>query len=145
MLDSSGVGTSAAPSAVLESKARRSEVNRMTGRLRFARIIALAAGLAVLVPSAAAAAGGPPGIYASAGKQGIVSADGRFRYVTFSTVGLSASRGTIVARIATNGGRIMDQRTIRGFFEIPAVAEDLSPGGLSADGGTLMLSRQFIR
>ena len=112
----------------------------MNGGLGFARMFALAAGLALLVPSAAAAAGGPPGVYASAGEHGIVSSDGRWRYVTLPT-----GKPIFLAQIATDGGRIVDQRRTHGFFEIPAVAEDLSPGGISADGRTLVLTKPYIR
>jgi hypothetical protein len=112
----------------------------MTRRRAFARMLALAVGLAALPPAGALAAGGPPGVYTSAGEHGIVSPDGRWRYVTLPT-----GKAILLAQIATDGGRIVDQRRIQGFFEVPAVALDLSPEGISADGRTLVLTKPYIR
>jgi hypothetical protein len=48
-------------------------------------------------------------------------------------------RGTVLLRIAKNGGRPLRQRLTTHSLEVPAVAYDGSPGGLSHDGRTLVL------
>lgn len=72
-------------------------------------------------------------------EQGLVSPDGSNRYVT-ATVG---SR-TLVGKIATDGGRIARARAFNGRYAIPAVADDGSAAGLSADGSRLILAQQGI-
>ena len=118
----------------------------MTGRLARMRIIVLALAFAALVPARAAAAGGPPSVYSSAGPRGIVSPDGASRYVTLST-----RHGNLLVQISTNGGRLIDQRSLhdvhdgRSAFGIPSVASDGSPGGLSGDGRILVLGESFVQ
>jgi hypothetical protein len=46
---------------------------------------------------------------------------------------------TFVQRIERGTGAILGSRTLRDRFEVPIVAYDGSPGGLSADGKTLVL------
>lgn len=48
---------------------------------------------------------------------------------------------TVVGRVERRGGRLERSWYLRGRFQVPAVAYDLSAGGLSADGKTLVLSR----
>jgi hypothetical protein len=48
---------------------------------------------------------------------------------------------TVVARIERDGGRIDRWWYLPGDFHVPAVAADGSAGGLSGDGGTLVLTR----
>jgi hypothetical protein len=62
------------------------------------------------------------------------TAPGSPRYVS-----LPAGRDTLVAAVSQNGGQVRRSRLIDGRFTIPAVAYDGSPGGLSADGRTLVL------
>ncbi len=117
-------------------------MNRITARLVHTRIVplALALALAAVLCAGAQAAGGPPSVYMSAGKSGVVSPDGRSRYVTLST-----DHGTMLTHIATNGGRVLSApHTISGYFGVPAVAQDRTPGGLSADGRILVLSKPYI-
>ena len=56
------------------------------------------------------------------------------RYVT-----LPAGPDTVVAAVSPVGGQVRRSRLLDGRFTIPAVAYDGSPGGLSADGRTLVL------
>ena len=56
------------------------------------------------------------------------------RYVT-----LRAGPDTVVGAVSQVGGQVRRSRVLDGRFTIPAVAYDGSPGGLSADGRTLVL------
>ena len=56
------------------------------------------------------------------------------RYVT-----LRAGPDTVVAAVSQVGGQVRRSRVLDGRFTVPAVAYDGSPGGLSADGRTLVL------
>jgi hypothetical protein len=80
----------------------------------------------------AAAAGPSPG--ARFGSPGIVSHDGKLRYLA-----LRAGRGTLVESVATNGGAVRHSRFLNGFYGVPMVAYDGTAGGLSRDGRRLVL------
>jgi MYXO-CTERM domain-containing protein len=54
-------------------------------------------------------------------------------------VSLPAGRDTLVAAVSQDGGQVRRSRLLDGRFTVPAVAYDGSPGGLSADGRTLVL------
>jgi hypothetical protein len=54
-------------------------------------------------------------------------------------VSLPAGEDTLVAAVSQNGGQVRRSRLLDGRFTVPAVAYDGSPGGLSADGRTLVL------
>ena len=54
-------------------------------------------------------------------------------------VSLPAGPNTVVAAVSRDGGQVRRSRPLDGRFTIPAVAYDGSPGGLSADGRTLVL------
>jgi hypothetical protein len=56
------------------------------------------------------------------------------RYVT-----LPAGPDTVVAAVSQVGGQVRRSRVLDGRFTVPAVAYDGSPGGLAADGRTLVL------
>jgi hypothetical protein len=90
------------------------------------------AALALGVP--AAQADGLPVLGIDVGSQGVESASAPIRYVA-----LPAAGRTVVARTATNGGRVFRHVDIAGNFTIPAVAYDGSASGLSADGSRLVL------
>jgi hypothetical protein len=91
-------------------------------------------GLALVVPATVAADGLP--VVGVDGQDGVVSADGAYRYVTFTS-----DRSTVVARLRVSGGGVARYRTIAGLLTVPAVAYDGSTSGLSADGRTLVLIR----
>ena len=93
----------------------------------------LAAVVAALLPGAAQA-DGLPVLGIDVGSSGVASSSGEARYVT-----IPAGSRTIVERVAQHGGQVLAWRSLRGTFTIPAVAYDGSPGGLSADGTTLVL------
>jgi hypothetical protein len=91
--------------------------------------------LFLLAPVAASADGLPVG-GPEIGPTGVELPGGAVRVVA-----LAASGGTSVARVQRAGGRVESWAFHRGHFTIPAVAIDGSPGGLSHDGGTLVLIR----
>ena len=97
--------------------------------------------LALILVSAAVTAAGAqangsaysPGL--DHGDHGVRKSGGDIRYVTLPT-----SRATTVAAIAVRGGRVVNSRSIRGFYGVPLVAYDGTTGGLSGDGRTLVVS-----
>ena len=62
-----------------------------------------------------------------------------YRYVTIAPG--FPDKLTVVERVDKNGGRVGRWWYLRGGYYIPAVADDGSPGGLSADGTTLVLTQ----
>jgi hypothetical protein len=98
-------------------------------------LTALALPLLVLLALAAPARGdGLPVAGVNAGPEGVAA--GAVRYVT-----LDGARGTVVAAVGRQGGRVLRSRALSGRFTIPAVAYDGSPSGLAAAGRTLVLIR----
>jgi hypothetical protein len=66
--------------------------------------------------------------------EGVVSAAGSSRFVS-----VEAEDKTVVMRISTDGGEVMDHSTTDAGYTVPAVALDGTASGISADGGTLVL------
>jgi hypothetical protein len=91
----------------------------------------LVAGLSILVGSASGA-GPSPGV--TFGSPGVVSHDGKTRYVA-----MRAGSGTLIEAVTTRGGVIRHSRFLRGLFGVPLVAYDGSAGGLSRDGRRLVV------
>jgi hypothetical protein len=87
---------------------------------------------ALLAP--AASADGLPVQNVDVGQAGVEAPNEDVRYVA-----VPAHGGTVVQRIRRNGGQVLRSRVLEGRYTIPAVAYDGSAGGLSADGGTLVL------
>jgi DNA-binding beta-propeller fold protein YncE len=112
----------AAPEGTMTRRGLRRALAAMT-------LLAVGAGAA-----ATATADGLPVVNVDAGPTGVATGDGSGRYVT-----VPAGEDTVVARTEQAGGRIQGSALLRGGFTIPAVAYDGSSGGLSADGGTLVL------
>jgi hypothetical protein len=54
---------------------------------------------------------------------------------------IQAGRDTVVTSVYRDGGLLQATRTLRGDFTVPAVAQDGTTTGLSADGRTLVLVR----
>jgi len=89
-------------------------------------------GLAILIGSASGAGPSPGVIF---GSPGVVSHDGKLRYVA-----LRAGGGTLVEAVTTRGGTVRRARFLKGgAFGIPLVAYDDSTGGLSRDGRRLVV------
>jgi hypothetical protein len=95
--------------------------------------------LTLLICLAAAALGAPlaaadglPVTGVDVGRDGV--AGGGFRYVT-----LRSGKDTLIAQVATRGGKIERTLRIAGDFTIPAVAYDGTAGGLAGDNRALIL------
>lgn len=99
-------------------------------------LIALALAALLLVP-ATAAADGLPAVGIDAKPLSLPGGD--VAYVTES-----ARDSTRLIERARYGGPLRERR-LRGAFSLPAVAYDGSPGGLSADGRTLVLISPRLR
>ena len=82
------------------------------------------------VPAAALASGPPVGGWAEGG---VVGAGSRY-------MALPAGRGTLLERLSVKSGRLLRTHYLKGHRGIPMVALDGTPGGLSTDGRTLVLS-----
>jgi hypothetical protein len=96
--------------------------------------------LITLLAPAVASADGLPVPVDDAGPSGIASADGSARYVT-----VDARGSTVVEKVDTHGGRILESNFLPGVFTIPVVALDGSPAGLSYNGHRLVLIRPRTR
>ena len=94
------------------------------------RALVLAAFVAAILAGSAGGAGPSPGIAPA----GILSHDGKIRYVA-----LRAGRGTLVEAISRRDGVVRRTRYLKGFYGIPMVAYDGSTGGLSRDGKRLFV------
>ena len=103
----------------------------MAPRLLLGLACSLAAGA---LAAGALAAGGPsPGTVQ--GWEGVVAPGGGVRYVA-----MPAGRSTVVAAVNVYGGRIVRFGSLAGSWGVPLVAYDGSAGGLSFDGGLLVLA-----
>jgi hypothetical protein len=89
----------------------------------------LAAGV---LAGSAGGAGPSPGV--TFGSPGVVSHDGKTRYVA-----MRAGKGTLVEAVTTRGGVVRRSRFLKGLFGVPLVAYDGSAGGLSRDGRRLVV------
>jgi hypothetical protein len=99
-------------------------------------IIAVALVAGSLVAAAGAAADGGP-VEASYSPDGAAAPGVPFRYVA-----LHGRNETVVAKVRRRGGAIVWSRLLPGAWSVPAVAIDGSAGGLTADGTTLVLTRE---
>jgi hypothetical protein len=111
--------------------------------LRSATVAGVALLLCALVavgPAVAKGAGGFGGSGAAPGTSSIAGPPGTeasgLRYAA-----VSGGTTTSVLAIETDGGAIRDQRQLRHRWALPAVTSRGEPGGLSADGETLVLLR----
>jgi hypothetical protein len=96
------------------------------------RVFALGVIVAAVLAGSAGAAGPSPGVIF--GSPGIVSHDGKIRYLA-----MRAGAGTLVEAVATRSGVVRRSRFLRGAFGIPVVAYDNSTAGLSRDGRRLVV------
>ena len=86
-----------------------------------------------LVAAPAAFADGAPVVM---GVDGVLAPGGKVRYLAVTDRGR-----TMVEQIQVAGVRLLRVRSLRGAWVVPGVALDRTPGGLSGDGGTLVLAR----
>ncbi|MGH8957011.1 MAG: YncE family protein, partial [Microbacterium sp.] len=103
-------------------------------------VLAIAAWLAL--PGSAAAGGISGGAPVAKGVPGTIGADTAGLTapgVSERIIQLPSDRGTVIARVEQDGGDLIRSASFREGLNIPAVAYDGSPGGLSADGKTLVL------
>ncbi|MEA2217757.1 MAG: hypothetical protein QOJ35_383 [Solirubrobacteraceae bacterium] len=91
--------------------------------------------LAILAPAAPATGAGSP-LPNEDSPSGVLARDGQFRYLSVS---LRNRTAVLQQRAAT--GIVSSRVDLRGRFGIPLVAFDTTAGGISADGGTLVLIR----
>ena len=96
------------------------------------RALVLAVFVAAILAGSAGAAGPSPGV--AFGSPGVVSHDGKVRYVT-----LRAGRGTLVEAISTRDGTVRRTRYLKGLYGVPLVAYDGSTGGLARNGKRLVV------
>jgi hypothetical protein len=101
----------------------------MTDDMKRALVLVVVAGI---LAGSAGGAGPSPGV--AFGSPGLVSHDGKVRYVA-----LRAGRGTLVEAISTRNGIVRHARYLKGFYGVPLVAYDGSKGGLARDGKRLVL------
>jgi hypothetical protein len=94
----------------------------------------LALSTAIAVAAVARADGGAPS-YVLIGDKGVLSPDGKTRYVALTT-----GNRTIVSFIRVRDGRVIRWREIPGYLGVPVISLDGTTDGVSADGGSLVLA-----
>ena len=95
----------------------------------------LTATVSLVAAPGAAADGGPIDVSDSAA--GVTAPGSKFRYFA-----LIAPKGTVVAQVARDTGRVERDVPLRGDFGIPGVGFDEGTGGLAHDGRTLVLAER---
>lgn len=103
-------------------------------------LFALVAAVAAALACGTARADGLPVVGVDGGMNGVLDSNAGIRYLA-----LGAGKRTLVVKIEQNGGRMLGSRLLAGAYAVPLVAFDLSAGGLSADGRTLVLIRPRLR
>jgi hypothetical protein len=98
-------------------------------------VLVVAALAATGAASADAQKGGPATLSVLDGGHGVVSPDGKVRYVTLST-----GRQTIVSFVRVAGGQVLRWRYVPGYAGVPLVGVDGTTDGVSRDGRTLVLA-----
>jgi len=102
------------------------------------RLLAIAVLALACLPVAVGEASGK-GAGTIAAPAGVTSAGSPYRYVAIHPN--VAGAPTLVERIILDGGNVDRWWYLQGHYYVPAVAYDGTGGGLSADGGTLVLTR----
>jgi hypothetical protein len=106
------------------------------------RLVILIVGLVLVTQLAVAAGAKGGGIPVAKGVPGTISADPDGLTVPGSPdryVQLLAHGTTVIARVDQDGGEVVRSRPFEDELSIPTVGYDGTPGGLSADGNTLVL------
>jgi hypothetical protein len=97
------------------------------------RVLVLSGLVAAAALAGSASGAGPsPGVVF--GSPGVVSHDGKVRYLA-----LRAGSGTLVEAVTTRGGVVRHSRFLKGVLGVPLVAYDGSTGGLSRNGRRLVV------
>jgi len=105
------------------------------------RAIAKSAALAALLGLIACATVPAKGLDTMPARDGVAPSWSPYRYVTMAPRHPArGGRTTTLARVNREGGEIDRWWFLRGTWMTPSIAYDLSGGGLSADGGTLVLA-----
>jgi hypothetical protein len=97
------------------------------------KVRAIAVGLACAAATQAVAFGAGPSPGVMQGREGIARGD--VRYVT-----VASGADTILIKVRRDGGSILRSKAFQGGWGIPLVSFDGTPGGLSADGRSLILA-----
>jgi hypothetical protein len=100
------------------------------------RTVVLAAILAAAWAAVAAADGGGPSPGVDQGDYGILSPDGKLRYLA-----IPAWNRTFAEAVTTRGAHVVRMTFLRGAFGIPFVAVDGTTGGLARNGNRLVLGQ----
>jgi hypothetical protein len=100
------------------------------------RTVVLAAILAAAWAAVAAADGGGPSPGVDQGDYGILSPDGKLRYLA-----IPAWNRTFAEAVTTRGAHVVRMTFLRGAFGIPFVAVDGTTGGLARSGNRLVLGQ----
>jgi hypothetical protein len=98
-------------------------------------LLVFAAALAAATMATGAGANGSP--YSPGlvyGWSGVGAGDSGVRFVAFGM-----PKSTIVAAVRARDGHVLRSNVVKGFFGVPLVAYDATPGGLSGDGRSLVL------
>ena len=95
------------------------------------RLVVVTALAALLLPSTALAAGPS---YVAQGGLGVLSYDGRYRFVAVST-----GASTAIERVAVHGGAVSGWATLDGEWGIPQPASAAHLEGLTRDGSALIV------
>jgi hypothetical protein len=99
-------------------------------------LVVLTAAAAAAAAAPTAQADGPPITSLDAGREGVVALDHDTRFTAHPL----ATR-TVLTESQTRGGRVLRASILDGRWGVPVVADDGTSSGLSADGGTLVLTR----
>jgi hypothetical protein len=110
----------------------------MAGRCSRIAVLVVALAQVAVGAGVARAANGPPIVGLTSNPAGVSAPGASVRYATRPVGG-----DTVVVRLG-RGGRALASVRLRGSFVIPPVAIDGSPGGLSADGSTLVVTAPRI-
>lgn len=102
-------------------------------RISIASLVAVLVMVLAAAPGAHGQKGGPAQVLL--GGQGVVSPDGKTRYVALTT-----GRQTIVSFVQVKSGQVLRWRQMPGYFGVPVISLDGTTEGVSRDGRTLVLA-----
>lgn len=103
------------------------------------RMVVLAAILGAAWAAVAAADGGGPSPGVDQGSYGVLSPNGKLRYLT-----MPAWKNTFIEAITVQGGYVVRSTFLHGAFGIPFVAGDGTTGGVARNGRRLVLAEAYF-